>query len=53
MREHPVDCRIDRATEPPPLRGEIDERDWRVGDAGVLIHHSHELIDDMRVTITR
>src|SRR5882672_11552392 len=38
MAEHARDRVIDRSPEPPPLRGNVDERDRRGNEAGTLIH---------------
>jgi hypothetical protein len=36
MAEHARDCLVNRAPEPPPLRGKINERDGRRLDARML-----------------
>jgi hypothetical protein len=38
VRSHPLDGGVDRRSKAPPLRGNVNERDWGVLNAGVLVH---------------
>ncbi len=44
MAEHARDRVVDRAPEAAALRRDVDERDRRVIEAGVLVHCGHKVV---------